>query len=149
LNRDWPKKMYDLALEVATWSKDPKRQVGAVIFRGKNNVVAVGYNGIPRALEDKTDRLEGDAKYQWIEHAERNAIYMASQSGINLDDCSMAATLFPCVECVRAILQCGIAHLITAKPDFSDHKWGEQYFISVEMLEEAGTKITYVEPNLV
>ena len=141
----WPKRMYDLALHVSGWSKDPKRQVGAIIFKDKQNIVAIGYNGIPALLEDKAGRLEGEARYQWIEHAERNAIYQATKSGTTMVDCSMAVTLFPCIDCVRAILQCGLTHLITTRPDFSDIRWGEQYRISVEMLEEAGTKITYID----
>lgn len=56
-------------------SRDPSTKVGAVIVRPDKSVAAVGYNGFPRGMEDRSawyaDRAE---KYDRVIHAEMNAL---------------------------------------------------------------------------
>ena len=54
------------------------------------------------------------------------------------NDCKMYLNWFPCIECTRAIIQSGIKYLIVPnKPDFNHHRWGKQFKISEQMLNEA------------
>ena len=46
----WDRRFMDMARLVASWSKDPSSQVGAVITRGKF-VISVGFNGFPPLRE--------------------------------------------------------------------------------------------------
>ena len=54
----WADKFIGLAQHVATWSKDPSTQVGAVLVDRRMRVIGMGYNGFPRGYEAKA---EGDA----------------------------------------------------------------------------------------
>jgi len=47
----WDQRYLKLAEEVASWSKDPSRKIGAVAVGAKGQVLAQGYNGFPRGIE--------------------------------------------------------------------------------------------------
>lgn len=49
---NWPQRFLELAQLVASWSKDPSTQVGAVIVDANRRVVSLGYNGPPRGTSD-------------------------------------------------------------------------------------------------
>lgn len=129
---------------VASWSKDKKTGVGAVIVNDENTELVMGYNGFPRGMDDdKESRHERPEKYLWTEHAERNAIYKAAREGISTNGTIMYVTYFPCHECTRAIIQAGIKKLVSPEPDLDHHKWGESWRTAHEMLTEAGVEIEY------
>ena len=52
MNGQWKNRYYDLAGEVATWSKDPSKKVGAIIVGNHGQVLSQGYNGFPRGMDD-------------------------------------------------------------------------------------------------
>jgi dCMP deaminase len=142
---DWHKRYLDLTETYASWSKDRSTGVGAVIVTDDNTDIVKGYNGFPRGANDDVDeRHERPAKYDWTEHAERNAIFKAAREGISTKGCSMYINRFPCVECTRGIIQSGITKIIIPeKPDLTHHKWGESWRTAIEMLEECGVEIIY------
>ena len=141
---DWNKRFIEFTEYISKWSKDKNTGVGAAIVDSDNRIVSVGYNGFPSGLNDKIDsRHERPAKYLYTEHAERNAIYNAARIGVKTKDCKMFLMWFPCPDCARAIIQCGITELICKKPDFTDKRWGDGFKVSLEMLEECKLKITY------
>lgn len=144
---DWDKRYLELSEYFAGWSKDRNTGVGAVIVGSDNTEIVKGYNGFPRGADDEADeRHEKPAKYDWTEHAERNAIYNAARNGISTNGCKIYINRFPCVECSRAIIQSGIKEVIVPeKPDFTHHKWGDSWRVSSEMLEECGVKIKIIE----
>ena len=59
-------------------SKDPSTQVGACIVDDDKKVVSIGYNGMPRHIDDcqlSWEKGEGlNNKYLYVCHAEMNAI---------------------------------------------------------------------------
>lgn len=111
----WDQYFMGVALLAAQRSKDPGSQVGACIVNGDNRILSVGYNGMPTGCED--DEMpwarEGDfleTKYPFVCHAELNAIL--NNDGGSLKGARLYATLFPCNECAKAIIQCGIREVI-------------------------------------
>lgn len=127
-------------------SHDPNRKVGCVVTGPRNEVLSTGYNGLCRGISNAAgERLERPLKYSWIEHAERNAIYNAAFAGIGLEGCTLYSTLFPCMDCARAIVQSGIKRLVTYQPDLSHHKWGFDYQQAMFLFHEAGTVVDYLE----
>jgi dCMP deaminase len=88
--------------------------------------------------------MERPEKYLWIEHAERNAIYVAARSGIPLEGCRMYLSWFPCVDCARAIVQVGLSELIAIEPAWTTPPWGEQFVLAQELLEEGGVRVRFV-----
>lgn len=144
---DWDNRYMLLAEHIGGWSKDRSRKVGCVIVGLTGDVVAIGFNGFPRGLnDDDDDRHVRPAKYMWTEHAERNAIYNAARIGVSLVGARMYLPWFPCVDCARAIVQSGIVELVAYRPDFDDTQWGRDFAVSLELLSEARTAVRFVQP---
>lgn len=142
---NWDERFMELAIHVASWSKDRSRQVACVIVAPDNSVRALGFNGFPRGLDDEVEgRHFRPAKYLWTEHAERNAIYVAARNGIPLNGCRMYLPWFPCVDCARAIVQAGLVEVVSRQPDFSDIRWGEDFRVAVELLKEAEVSVRFI-----
>ena len=96
-------------------SKDPNTQVGACIVSSSNKILSMGYNGFPCgcADEDFPWAREGeqlDTKYPYVTHAELNAIL--NYRGGSLEGTKLYVSLFPCNECAKAIIQCGIKTVV-------------------------------------
>ena len=112
---NWDQYFMGVAKLSAFRSKDPNTQVGACIVSPENKIVGVGYNGLSWGCEDNDfpwDNREGglyDTKYAYVLHAELNAILNSTQ---NLKGCRIYVSLFPCNECVKAIIQSGITKII-------------------------------------
>jgi len=148
---NWDKKYLGLALFVAGWSKDPSTKVGAVIVGPKNEVRSLGFNGPPRGVDDDAPaRWERPAKYQWCEHAERNAIYNAARVGTPTEGCTLYVTSFPtkfgpCDNCCRAIIQAGIVRVVQEPPQGDAERWKQSFQVGEAMLLEAGIKIDIID----
>jgi dCMP deaminase len=77
----WDRRYLGLAREVSGWSKDPSTKIGAVIADNQGRVVALGYNGFPRNIEDAEEKLAlRELKYEMVVHAEVNAVLIAGRS---------------------------------------------------------------------
>ena len=141
----WDKRWMDLCNLVASWSKDRSTGVGAIIVNGRNTVVALGWNGFPRGVNDNVDeRHERPAKYSWTSHAEENAVCnAASKGGAGTVGCKIYVNWYPCCPCARMIIQAGIVELIGIEPDWNHHKYGDDFKLVKEMLAEAGVKVRF------
>lgn len=139
----------DMALLVASRSKDPSTKVGAVIVGPDNEVRATGYNSFPRGINDNVpERFERPEKYLWFEHSERNAIYNAARAGIKLKGCRIYTNTTSklcgiCMDCARAIVQSGIVEIIHQRPADTG-KWGEECKRAHQLFKEAGVKVRIV-----
>ena len=145
----WDARFLRLAHEVSKWSKDRSTRVGAVIVRADRTPGPYGYNGFPRYIDDELEkRHTRPIKYDWTEHAERNAIYNAARIGMALGGCIMYVTHLPCADCARAIIQVGISKVVVDEDSHSDSgfadRWGQEEKITVEMLKEAGVKLALI-----
>ena len=144
----WNKRFMELAFLVASWSKDPSTKTGAVIVGPDKEIRATVYNGLVRGVNDDIpERLERPTKYDFFEHAERNALYNACLTGVQVKGCTMYATHAPCVDCARAIIQSGIKTVITNKVIIDEktpkNTWRDKLSYSAQMFEEAG--VEYIE----
>lgn len=141
----WDLRFMDLAKLVASWSKDPSTQVGAVIVDDKKRIVSLGYNGFPRGIADTTDRLvDKTTKYAMIVHSEANAILNAN---VVLEDCHLYTTKFPCSGCTKLIIQSGIQRVYAPKIK-QDEVWTADAKFSSDMLVEAGVTLEVFEQRL-
>jgi len=113
-----------MAIIASKRSKDPSTQVGAVIVDNDNKVVSIGYNGMPRHIDDKdlswnkNDDL--DNKFLYVCHAEFNAI-LNVRNGSSVKDCTIYVTLFPCNECAKAMIQTGIKKVVYLSDKYAEH----------------------------
>ena len=139
----WHRRFMEVAFLVASWSKDTSTKTGAVVVGPDREIRATGYNGLVRGVDDdKPERMERPTKYDFFEHAERNAIYNACLTGTSLKGCTMYATHPPCTDCARAIIQSGIKTVITreleTRKDISGQTWRDKLDYSRQMFEESG-----------
>lgn len=138
---NWDEYFMALAELSALRSKDPSTQVGACIVDDDHKVVTIGYNGMPRHVDEDQltwNKGEGlDSKYLYVCHAEMNAI-LNTRNGSNLRGCTLYVTLFPCNECAKAIIQVGIKEIIFKSNKYKDKVETQA---SLKMLQLAGIKV--------
>ena len=137
----WDEYFMGVAILSGMRSKDPSTQVGCCIVSQDNKILSMGYNGFPMGCSDDEfpwardgeDPLE--TKYVYSTHSELNAIL--NYSGGSLVGARLYVSLFPCNECAKAIIQCGIREVIYAEDKYSDTT---SVIASQRMMEAAGVK---------
>jgi len=159
---------------VAQWSKDPSTKCGAVIVGEDNEVLATGFNGFPRGVAETerlmvglddhddhegdgyvttlNDRWERPGKYEWVEHAERNAIYNAAGAGVRLKGATMYFNYSVdkiCNDCAKAIIQSRIARVVGVNRAWPGKgKYAEGQDEGRHMLKEAGVVMENVDADV-
>lgn len=144
----WNKRYAELAKHVASWSKDPSRQIGAVAVDPiKRTVLSCGYNGFPRSIADSSERLTNrEEKYKYVVHAEMNVIYNASHSGVSLDGADLYVFGLPvCSECAKGIIQVGIKKVFICVEDEIPSIWVDSWERTRSMFEEAGVEYFFAQ----
>jgi dCMP deaminase len=143
--KTWDEYFMEMAALVATKSKDPNTQHGAVIVGPNNEVRSTGFNGFPRGVIDNARYNVRPLKYFYVEHAERNAIYNAARHGTALEGCTMYVTGCPCHDCARGIIQSGIKRVVMAKgsAEFNE-RWKESMEHTMVMFDEADIDVEEV-----
>lgn len=141
----WDEYFMGVAALSSMRSKDPSTQVGACIVSPDNKILSMGYNGFPVGCSDdefpwnREDNEENtiENKYFYSTHSELNAIL--NYRGGSLEGCKIYVTLFPCNECAKAIIQCGIKEIV-----YWDDKYADTPSVkaSKRMLEATGVKYT-------
>lgn len=142
----WDNRMMGLADQIALWSKEHGKRVGAVIVGPHNEIRSTGYNGLARKIEEKPERhvRETGMKWLWSVHAEVAAITNAARVGTAIDGCTIYTSVHPCADCAKAIIQSGITKVVTrAIPE--DSNWAQSFAVSKEMLSEAGVKVEFYD----
>lgn len=164
----WDERFIGLAKHVATWSKDPSTKVGCVLIDPHTKaVVALGFNGFPRGVREEAEpcstnlspldpaRWRRPTKYDFIEHAERNAIYNAARHGHPTQGLwaylSWDPTESVCTSCARALIQAGIQRVlgpnesVQGRLDIGDDDgWRKGCAHSKIMFHEAGVEVRTV-----
>jgi dCMP deaminase len=139
----WTRRFLRLALEVASWSKDPKGGVGAVLVDERKRVVGLGFNGFPDRIPDDHDLLrDPDAKLPRMIHAEMNAVLNATRS---VHGSALFTTLTPCAECAKLIIQAGIGavYRLPHPPD-RHQRWADSFRTAEAIFTEAGVPVVTV-----
>ena len=144
MSKKWDDRYLQLAREVSTWSKDPSTQCGALLIGDSGQVLSQGYNGFPRGMDDDPKLYnERDIKYTRIVHAEMNAIYNASRSGISLKGSTAYVHGLPCChECAKALIQVGVKRVVMGKAN--NIRWNDSCGNAMDFFKEAGVEITYI-----
>ena len=139
LSSNWDTRYLALAWHFGTWSKDPSLQIGAVAIGPKGEIIAQGYNGFPRGIEDTDERYEvREEKYKYVVHAEMNCIYNAASNGVSLKDSTVYVHGLPaCSECAKGLIQVGVKRVMAFSKD-TPERWIESNKLTEELFEEAG-----------
>ena len=138
-----------LAKQVAQTSDDLDTQVGCIFTNSKHQVISQGSNKLVNGCTSTKIRTTRPTKYNWIEHAERNAIYAAAKAGTSLEGSTIYVTLWPCIDCARAIIQCGCTKVVAKeKPDLDCPRWGDKFKLSIEMFAEVELKYSFASDEV-
>ncbi|NBW09327.1 MAG: CMP deaminase [Caulobacteraceae bacterium] len=138
------------AKEAAAGSDDTHTQNGAVLVPRAAAYVCVGVNRVPSGVWAAPDRLARPEKYQWIEHAERAAIYRAARIGTPTAGATLYCPWFACMDCARAIILAGIVEVVghvrprAATPE----RWTSQIVKAESMLREARVGMRWIAEPL-
>ena len=143
----WDDYFMGVSLLAAERSKDPSTQVGACIVSNDNRILSTGYNGFPQGCSDDNfpwnrDESMGETKYNFVVHAELNAILNAG--GKSLVGSRIFVSLFPCHECAKAIIQSGVKEVVYLSDKYNGTVSDNA---SKRMLNAAGVKLTKIKPT--
>jgi dCMP deaminase len=113
------------AIVASQRSVDPSTKVGAAILDADHKLIGDGYNGPPKRIHPSSmpwerEGEQGKTKYEWVIHAEENAIDNATAP---TDGATMYCTLQPCHECAKRIIQAGIRRVV-----YLDNKYKTVWF---------------------
>ena len=141
----WDEYFMGVAMLSGMRSKDPHSQVGACIVSEDNKILSMGYNGFPKGCSDDEFPWgrEGeplDTKYLYVTHSELNAIL--NYRGGSLEGAKLYVSLFPCNECAKAIIQCGIREVVY---DSDKYASTPGVIAAKKMLRAAGVTLRHYE----
>lgn len=139
-------KFLPMARAVAALSKDPSAKVGAVALNDDGILLAVGYNGFPRGVNDDPERYAvKDVKYRLVSHAEQNLVAQAAYAGHSLKGSTVVLSgLYPCSSCAKSLIQAGVRRIITPPAD-ANPRWAPDAEWSSLMFREAGIEVVTME----
>lgn len=143
----WDRRFLADAAHFAARSKDPSTQVGAVIVRGRH-ILATGYNGFPRGVDDTMDRLNDRAsKLLFTVHAEANAMAQCAMHGQSTSGATLYCTHPPCAGCMRLLIAAGITRVVfpTLDDAFAE-RWATDLTAADTMAREAGVRVDMIAP---
>jgi dCMP deaminase len=145
LSNNWDKRFLDLAEHISEWSKDPSKKIGAVAVGAQRQILAQGYNGFPRGIDDTNDRYDNrEEKYKLVVHAEMNVIYNASYNGVSLNGSTLYVHGLPvCSDCAKGIIQVGVKNVIMRKAKTPDI-WLESWKRTETMFKESGVYYGFI-----
>ena len=134
----WTQRFLDVARAVSSWSKDPSTKVGAVaVDPSTRRVITTGYNGLPRGVDDRPERMERPAKYVWTAHAEENLVAHAARR--ELAGATVYVTHLCCANCTRMLINAGVKEIVCDAGETNMPR--EQFDAARVMMREAGVEL--------
>ena len=138
----WTRRFLGLARSVSLWSKDPSTRVGAVAVDDRSRrILETGYNGLPRGVEDRPERMVRPEKYLWTSHAEANLVAHAARD--RLAASTVYVTHLCCASCARLLVNAAVAEVVVGGGTTSMDP--REFEVAVQMFGEAGVKLTYAD----
>ena len=126
----------------ASKSNHPSTHTAALLV-DKGKVILRGTNIFPPGVKYTKERIEGDNKHIYPNHAERDLVYKAARKGIKTEGLMMVMPWLPCIPCANAVISSGIEKLVVHKQmiERTREGWQEELRNAVQIMEEAGIKI--------
>ncbi|MDP3999203.1 MAG: deaminase [bacterium] len=149
-DREMLRYLLRLAYQEAQKSRDPSTQNGAVLVSDTGRILVQDHNHFPMGVQETPERWDRAVKLKWIEHAERNVCYRGAWEGVGTKGLIMVCPWAACMDCARAIIQCGIKALVTHKQahDRTPERWKADVDEALGMLKEAGVQIIYYDGEI-
>jgi len=135
----WDKHFLSLCNLISMKSKDESTNFGAVIVNQDNQIIS----------NNKKERQQRPEKYEWMVHAEENAICNAAAIGNATKGCRIYVNGMPCARCMRKLINSGIKEIIVDKASNdifmknSPGNWKKLNKITLEMVSESRIKLRF------
>lgn len=136
MDTKWKLRFIDLALHIATWSKEDVK-VGAVLVNESRKVKGVGYNGAPPSYDDSKVTAENSTFI--VVHAEVNALLNSTGK-----DLTMFVTRAPCLACAGAIAATGMVTKLICPVPSKEGRWAESMQEGINRLRERNIEVEFV-----
>lgn len=139
ISNKWDLRFIKLSQSISTWSKDDRKQVGAIIVDNDKRIISTGYNGLPKGVKDSS--TDNNEKLSKTLHAEVNAILFSKR---DLKDTTIYISTLPvCSHCAAIIIQSGIRRVVCEMPSSPSSKWYKPHQTARDMLKESGVMLSY------
>jgi dCMP deaminase len=99
------------AIEMASRSHDSETQCGCIITKD-NTILSGGYNGFVRDIDDSVLPNKRPLKYDFMIHAELNAVLNCARQGKSTLGSTAYITTQPCFGCFQMLWQAGIKRIV-------------------------------------
>jgi len=141
---DWTNYFLGLAKVISQRSHDIHTQHGCVITDQNHRILGVGYNGFPRMMNDSILPTTRPEKYDWIIHAERNAL---SNCTIRPDNGIAYITGQCCNDCIQALWQEGVEKVIMSESHGTHLFDGKEQQRFDFFIKNTGMEVIKISPN--
>ena len=106
---NWDEYFMSIALLISSRSPSEKLKVGSVIV-SDNRILSSGYNGFPANTPHESIHRDGHEINTL--HSEVNSIGDAAKRGVIINNSTIYITHYPCINCCKSIISCGIKEII-------------------------------------
>lgn len=125
----WDDQLMSQAVLASRRSVDAQTKCGCVIVNQDHQDLGSGYNAFPRDVDDELlPNLRPD-KYDWIIHAEVNAILNCS---IKQQDTIAYVTTMPCHRCAIFLWQAGVREIVYMDGEYPNMMQNNHYYDNIE-----------------
>jgi dCMP deaminase len=111
LRMTWDEMFLINALIWSAKSHDSQTKHGCIIAKN-NTILSTGYNGFIRDIDDSVLPTTRPEKYDFMIHAEHNAILNCARNGISTIGATAYITGEPCNNCLQYMWQAGITRVV-------------------------------------
>ena len=101
----WNEYFKNIVLTTSTRSSCKRLQVGCILVKD-NRIISQGYNGF--LLGHPHESIVINNHEIATIHAEQNAIIDCAKRGVNCNNSTAYITHFPCINCLKILVQAGI-----------------------------------------
>jgi len=105
---DWNEYFMSNAVLISLRSPCERLKVGCVIVKD-NHIISSAYNGFISGFKHESVVINNHE--QMTVHAEQNAICDVAKRGVSIENSIIYITHFPCINCFKNIISCGIKEI--------------------------------------
>lgn len=128
----WEEYFKEIALCTAKRSPCSRLKVGCVLVKD-NRIISQGYNGWITG-HPHTSVIQNDHEIATI-HAEQNAIIDCAKRGVNCDGSDAYVTHYPCVNCVKFMVQAGVKRVYYVNDYKNDKETIDKLGITIDIIK--------------
>lgn len=123
----WHEYFISQAIIVSERSLDSQSKYGCIIVDNKKRIIATGYNSFVRGIDDGVLSNTRPLKYDFMIHAEHNAILSLASSHNSAENCSAYVTGPSCLSCLQYMYQAGINKIYYPNTNIAKMMQDEEY----------------------